>query len=185
MAQEQNMNGILAYPIKKTTDYCVKAIILFARNIIILQNRVKKGLAENIQPGKKPVKINPLHKISLKGTVKVLRMMNWSSTSATKIIKKINGVLTVPLIHFEGGRNFVKKLPLGGATIELSVSVGKIITALELGTKEVLKDFASVTTSLMFSRYGEEVAHATHDYMEASGHILQILWNAVQILDPV
>ncbi|KAH9330382.1 hypothetical protein KI387_002490, partial [Taxus chinensis] len=150
MAREQKMKGILAYPIKKTTDYSVKAIILFARKIILLQNRVKKGLAEKIHPGKKPVKINRLHKLSLKGTVKVLRMMNWSSTSATKIIKKINGVLTVPLLHFEGGRNFVRKLPLGGATIELSVGVGKIIAALQLATKEVLKDFASVTASLMF-----------------------------------
>ncbi|GLJ16917.1 hypothetical protein SUGI_0292030 [Cryptomeria japonica] len=166
MAEEQRVRGLLAYPIRENTDYCVKAILLFAHKIIVLQNRVKNDLATKIQPTKKPAKISRPHKIALKGTVKLLRTVDWSTTKATGIIKKINGLLTVPLLQFEGGRNLVKKLPFGAATVELSIAVGKIIVALKLGSKE-------------------EAALITDDYMEASGHVLHILWNAIQILDPI
>ncbi|XP_057842198.1 uncharacterized protein LOC131051648 isoform X2 [Cryptomeria japonica] len=118
-------------------------------------------------------------------TVKLLRTVDWSTTKPTGIIKKINGLLTVPFLHFEWSRNLVKKLPFGAATVELSIAVGRIIVALKLGSKEVFKNFASVIASLMFNRYGEEAALITADYMEASGHVLHILWNAIQILDPI
>ncbi|GLJ16898.1 hypothetical protein SUGI_0291530 [Cryptomeria japonica] len=123
MAEEERAKGILAYPLRTTTNHCVKVILLFSSKIIVLQDRLKNDLATKIQPTKKPANIRRRHKIALKWTVKLLRKVDWSTTKATGIIKKINGLLTVPLLHFEGGRNLVKKLPFGAATIELSIAV--------------------------------------------------------------
>ncbi|XP_078162304.1 protein EARLY-RESPONSIVE TO DEHYDRATION 7, chloroplastic-like [Carex rostrata] len=151
--------------------------------------RMKWGnefLMRRMKAGETKAEVSPETLKRIKRVKRVTKMSEKVATGILSGVVKVSGYITGSVANSKTGKKILSLVP-GEIVLASLDGFEKIFDAVEVAGKNVLSTSSTVTTGLVSHRYGEKVAQATNEGLDAAGHAVGTAWAVFKIrkaLDP-
>ncbi|XP_066377329.1 protein EARLY-RESPONSIVE TO DEHYDRATION 7, chloroplastic-like [Miscanthus floridulus] len=172
--------GAVARTIATGAEHLAKGILWCGE---VTVDRLRWGnevLKKRMQPGDANAEVSPEMLRRIKRAKRVSQISEKVATGILSGVVKVTGYFTSSLANSKAGKKFFNLLP-GEIVLASLDGFGKICDAVEVAGKNVLSTSSTVTTGLVSHKYGDKVAAATNEGLDAAGHAIGTAWAVFKI----
>ncbi|GLT39266.1 hypothetical protein SLA2020_134670 [Shorea laevis] len=175
----EDYSGTAAKVIAAGSGHLIKGI-LWCGDVTV--ERLKWGnkvLKKRMTPGE-TAEISPETLKRIRRVKKITKRTEKVANGVLSGFVKVSGIFSSKLANSKAGKKFFGLLP-GEMILATLDGFDKACDAVEVAGKNVMATSSTVTTDLVAHRYGDKVAEATSEGLDAAGHAIGTAWAASKL----